>query len=45
MDSIMGLDEIVAPQVIDLVDGTEQDRIDDHSESEVELESEMEQMH
>ena len=32
MDSIMGLDEIVAPQVIDLVDGTEQDWIDDHSE-------------
>ena len=45
MDSIVGLDEIVAPQVIDLVDGTEQDWIDDHFESEVELESEMEQMH
>ena len=45
MDSIVGLGEIVAPQVIDLVDGTEQDWIDDHSESEMELEPEMEQMH
>ena len=41
----MGLDEIVVAQEIDLVDDTEQDWIEDHSESEVEFEPEMEQMH
>ena len=41
----MGLDEMVVPHETDLVDDTEQDRIDDHSDSEVEFEPEMEQMH
>ena len=45
MDSIVGLDEIVVPKEIDLVNDTEQDWIDDHSESEVEFEHGMEQMH
>ena len=45
MDSIVGLDRIVAPPELDLVDDTERDRIDDHSECEVEFEPEMEQMH
>ena len=45
MDSLVGLDKIVAPQEIDLVDDTEQDWIDDPSESEVEFEPETEQMH
>ena len=45
MDSIVGLVEIVVPHEIDLVDDTEQDWIDDHSDSEVEFEPEMEQMH
>ena len=41
----MGLDEIVVPHEIDLVDDAEQDWIDDHSESEVEFEPEVVQMH
>ena len=45
MDSIVGLDKIVVPQDIDLVDDIEQDWIDDHSKSEVEFKHEMEQMH
>ena len=45
MDSIVSLDEILAPQEIDLVDDTEQHCIDNHSESEVEFEPETEQMH
>ena len=44
-DSIVGLDEIVAPQEIDRFDDTEQDWIDDHSESDVEFEPETEQIH
>ena len=40
MDSIVGLDEKVAPQKINLVDDTEQVWIDDHSELEVEFEQE-----
>ena len=42
VDSIVGLEEIVE---IDMVVDTEQDWIDDLSESEVEFEPEMEQMH
>ena len=45
MDSIVGLDEIGMPQEIDLVDDREHDWTDDHSESELEFEPEMEQMH
>ena len=45
MDSLVGLDEVVVPQEIDLVNDTEQDWIDDCSEPEVELEPETEQMH
>ena len=45
MDSIVGLDEIVTPQQIDQSDDTEQDWIDDHSESDVEFGPETEQIH
>ena len=45
MDSLLGLDEVVVPQEIDLVNDTEQDWIDNRSEQEVEFEPEMEQMH
>ena len=45
MDSIVGLDELLAPQEIDLVDDTKQHCIDDHSELEVEFEPETEQKH
>ena len=45
MDLLVGLDEIVVPQEIDLVNDTEQDWIDDCSEPEVEFEPETEQMH
>ena len=45
MDSIMGLDGVVVPQEIDLVNDTEEDWIDDCSEPEVEFEPETEQMH
>ena len=41
----MGLDEVVVPQEIDLVNDVEQDWIDDRSEPEVEFEPEMEQTH
>ena len=45
MDSIVGLDEVMVAQEIDLVNDTEQDGIDDHSEAEVEFEPEIKQMH
>ena len=45
MDSLVGLDEVVASQEIDLVNDTEQDWIDDCSQPEVEFEPETEQMH
>ena len=45
MDSIVGLDEAVVPQEIDLVNDTEPDWIDDRSEAKLEFEPEMEQMH
>ena len=45
MDSIVGLDEVVLPQEIDLVNDTEQDWIDDCSQLEVEFETETEQLH
>ena len=45
MDSPLGLDEVVVPQEIDLVNDTEQDWIDGCSGPEVEFEPEMEQMH
>ena len=45
MDSLVGLDEVLVPQEINLVKDTEQDWIDDCSEPEVEFESETEQMH
>ena len=45
MDSLVGLDEVVVPHEIDLVNDTEQDRIDDCSEPEVEFEPETEQVH
>ena len=44
MDSIVRLDETVVPHEIELVNDTEQDWIDDLSESELEFEPEMEQM-
>ena len=43
MNLLVGLDEVVVPQEIDLVNDAEQDWIDDCSEREVEFE--MEQMH
>ena len=45
MDSLVGLDETLVPQEIDLVSDTEQGWIDDCSEPEVEFEPEAEQMH
>ena len=45
MDSLLGLDEVVVPQEIELVNDTEQDWIDDCSEPQVEFEPETEQMH
>ena len=45
MDSLVGLDEVVVPQEIDLVNDTEQDWIDDCSEPEVEFKPETEHMH
>ena len=45
MDLIVGLDEIVVTKVIDLVNDTEQDWIDNRSEPEVAFEPEMEQIH
>ena len=45
MDSLVGLNEVMGPQEVDLVNDTEQDWIDDRSEPEVEFEPEMEQMH
>ena len=45
MDSLLGLDEVVMPQEIELVNDTEQDWIDESSEPEVDFEPEMEQMH
>ena len=42
MESLVGLDEVVVPQEIDLVNDTEQDWIDDCSELEVEFEPETE---
>ena len=45
MDSLVGVDEVLVPQEIDLVHDTEQDWIDDCSEPEVEFEPETEQMH
>ena len=44
-DSIVGLDEIVVSQEINLINDTDQDWIDDRSEPEVELDPEVEQMH
>ena len=44
-DSIVGLDEVVVSQEIDLINDTDQDWIDDRSEPEVEYETETEQMH
>ena len=45
MDSLVGLDNVVVPQEIDLVNDTEQDWIDDCTELGVEFEPETEQMH
>ena len=45
MGSLVGLDQVVVPQEIDLVNDAEQDWIDDCFEPEVEFEPEMEQMH
>ena len=44
-DLIVGLDEIVVSQNMDLIDDTETDWIDDQPEPEVEFKPEMEQMH
>ena len=44
-DSIVGLDNKVVSQEIDLINDTDQDWIDDHLEAEVEFEPEAEQMH
>ena len=44
-DSLGGLDEVVVPLEIDLVNDTDQDWIDDCSEPEMEFEPETEQMH
>ena len=43
--SIVGLGEVVVSQEIDLINDTDKDWIDDHSESEVEFKPELEQMH
>ena len=44
-DTILGLDEIVVSQEIDLTNNTDQDSIGDCSEPEREFENEVEQMH
>ena len=44
VDSIVGLDEIVVSQGIDLINDTDEDWIDDRSEPKVEFEPEVEQM-
>ena len=44
-DSIVGVDEKVVSQEIDLINDTDQDWIDDRSEPEMEFEPEAEQMH
>ena len=44
-ESIVGLDEIMVTQEIDLVKDTKQDWIDDRSEPDVEIDPEVEQMH
>ena len=44
-DSIVGLDEIVVSQDIDLINDTETDWLDDLWEPELEFEPEVEQMH
>ena len=44
-DSVVGLDEIVVSQNVDLIDDTETDWIDNRSEPETEFEHEVEQMH
>ena len=45
MDSLVGLDEVLVLQKIDLVNDTERDWIDDCSEPEKEFEAETEQLH
>ena len=45
LDSLLGLDEVLVLQEIDLDNDTEQDWIDDCSETEVKFEPETEQMH
>ena len=45
MDSLVGLDKVLVPQEIDLVNDTEQNWIGDCSEPEVEFEPKAEQMH
>ena len=45
MDSLVGLDEVAVPKEIDLVNGMDQDWIDDRSEPEVEFEPEAKQTH
>ena len=45
MDSLVGLDEVTAPEEIDLVNDIDPDWIDDRSEPEVEFEPEVEQTH
>ena len=45
MESLVGLDEVVVPKEIYLVNGMDQDWIDDCSEPEVEFEPEVEQSH
>ena len=44
-DSIVGLDEMVVSQEIDLINDADQDCIDDRSEPEMEFEPVVEQMH
>ena len=44
-DSIVGLDEIVVSQEIELINDTDQNWIDDRSEPELEFEPEVKQMH
>ena len=42
MDSLVRLDELAVPEEIELVNGMDQDWIDDRSEPEVEFEPEVE---
>ena len=44
-DSIVGVDERVVSQEIELINDTDQDWIDDRSEPELEFEPEVKQMH